>query len=133
MPDDAAHRTRKWPRRRLALGGAALLVVIFAIGVMLSRRSTEPAQWRIDNAFEVQSSSTEIPILITEADCASGRLATDRIHVDIDYSESAVTIDIRVKPLGGSQSCQAVETPFVVRLREPLGERVLVDANAPKP
>lgn len=94
MPSDAAHRRREWPRRRLVLGATALLIVIFAIGVMLSRRSTEPAQWRIDNTFELQSSSTEIPILITEADCASGRLATDRIHVDIEYSESAVTIDI---------------------------------------
>jgi hypothetical protein len=115
----------------LALGAAALLIASFAIGVMLSRRSTEPAQWRIDDTFEVEPSSTEIPILITEADCASGQLATDRIHVDIDYSESAVTIGIEVKPLGGSQSCQAVGTLFVVRLREPLGERVLVDANAP--
>lgn len=131
MPNHAAHRRREWPRKRLALGAAALLIAIFAIGVTLSRRSTEPAQWRIDDTFEVEPSSTEIPILVTEADCASGRLATDRIHVDIDYSESAVTIDIEVKPLGGSQSCQAVETPFVVRLREPLGERVLVDANAP--
>ena len=51
----------------------------------------------------------------------------------MSYSTSAVIIDIAVETLGGDQSCQAIETPYTARLRELLGERALVDANARTP
>lgn len=72
-------------------------------------------------------------MLVQEPGCASGRPATDRIVLNVSYSASAVTIDIEVEPLSGDQSCQAVDTPYVVQLREPLGERELIDANARTP
>lgn len=133
MPDTGDHQQRKPMWSRLVLGAIVVVVASFAIAVTLSRSSAEAARWRLDISFVPQPSSTEIPILISEAACASGRPTTGRTKIDIDYSGSAVTIGIKVKPLGGDQSCQAVETPYVAQLREPLGARVLLGANAPTP
>ena len=51
----------------------------------------------------------------------------------MSYTSAAVIIDVTVEPLGGDQTCQAVETPYTVKLQEPLGARSLVDANARTP
>ncbi len=93
----------------------------------------EPATWRLDGSFVPQASSTRVPILVIEAACSSGAPTTGRMEVDVDYARDVVTIDVRVTPLGGDQECVLVPTPYVVELREPLGDRLLVDANARTP
>ena len=121
-----------WPR--VLLGAIVIVVAAFAIAAMVNGYSrAEIASWRLDPSFAPRASSTEIPILVLEAACASGRPTTGRMEVEVAYSASSVTIGIKVKPLGGDQDCQAVQTPYVVGLREPLGDRELVDANARTP
>jgi hypothetical protein len=124
-------------RLREATAAAVVVVALLAIWFtwfIASRGSgAEAARWRLDPSFTPAPESTNIPLLVQEAACASGRLATERIELSVRYSDSAVTIDIRVRPLDGDQSCQAIETPFSVQLREPLGQRALVDANARTP
>jgi hypothetical protein len=112
----------------------AALVVLTAWKVMDHfRDQPEAARWRLENTAAVAPASTKIPVLVMESACASGQFATGRIVTSIAYSPDAVTIDIRVRPLGGAQTCQGVTTPYVVTLREPLGTRQLKDANAHRP
>lgn len=114
---------------------AALVVVISCLGIWLiaNRSTADDARWRLEESFIPKASSTEIPVRVSEAACASGTPATGRMEIKVSYSPSAVTIDIKVEPLKGDQSCVGVETPYTVKLREPLGERELVDANARTP
>lgn len=127
-------RSINWTRRRTVISVAVVVVALLAIWFIANRGSgAEPARWRLDPSFTAAPESTEIPLLVQEAACASGTPATGRIELNVRYSASEVTIDIRVKPMGGDQSCQAVETPYSVQLREPLGQRELVDANARTP
>jgi hypothetical protein len=123
-----------WSRRRTLIAAAVVVVALLAFWFIASRGSgAEAARWRLAPSFSPAPESTDIPLLVQEAACASGRPATGRIELDVRYSDSAVTIDIRVRPLGGDQSCQAIETPLSVQLREPLGQRALIDANARTP
>ncbi len=110
---------------------AAVVVAELTIWFVSSREpSAHDATWRVDPSFTPQATSVEILVRVQEATCSSGKPATGRIKVDVSYSASAVTIDISVKPLDGDNTCQAVETLYAVRLREPLGDRELVDANS---
>ena len=53
---------------------------------------------------------------------------------DVDYQAKTVRIDVGVRPLGGDRTCPGnPDTPFVVELSEPLGERALVGDEAGKP
>jgi hypothetical protein len=117
----------------IGLAIAAFLVVTAWRVIDDVSHQPEAARWRLDTKVAITPASTKIPVLLIESSCASGQPASGRIATSISYSLAAVTIDIRVRPLGGSQSCQAVTTPYVVALREPLGNRVLKDANARTP
>ena len=122
-----------WTGRRTVIS-VAVVVALLAIWFIANREpGAEAARWRLDPSFTHAPESTDIPLLVQEAACASGTPATGRIDLSVRYSAAAVTIDIRVRPLVGDQSCQAVETPYSVQLREPLGQRELVDANARMP
>ncbi len=123
-----------WTRRTALISAAVVVVALLGFWFIASRWSgAEAARWRLDPSFTPAPESTEIPLLVQEAACASGTPATGRIELSVRYSDSAVTIDVRVRPLGGEQACQAIETPLSVQLREPLGQRALVDANARTP
>ena len=134
LEHSAGMRTTKWTRRRTVVS-AAVVVALLATWFIVSRGSdAEAARWRIDPSFTPAPQSTEIPVLVEEAACASGKPATGRIELNVKYSDSEVTIDIRVRPLDGDHhTCQGVDTPYSVHLREPLGQRELVDANARTP
>ena len=127
-------RATNWTRHRTLIAAAVVVVALLAIWFIAGRGSgAEAARWRLDPSFTPAPESTSIPLLVQEAACASGRSATGRIELSVRYSDTAVTIDIRVQPLDGDQTCQAIETPLSVQLREPLGQRALVDANARTP
>lgn len=72
----------------------------------------------------------QIPILVFETACSSGAPTMGRMEVDVAYMRDVVSIDVQVTPLGGDQECLLVPTPYAVELREALGDRVLIDANA---
>jgi hypothetical protein len=117
----------------LAAVGVAVAGVVITAVVTRVWRDAEPATWQVDPSFVPQADSTQIPILVFERACSSGTPTTGRMHVDIDYTSTAVTIGIDVTPLSGDQECVLVPSPYVVELGEPLGDRRLVDANAGVP
>lgn len=117
-------------RRKLCGAVAVALLLVGAWWFVSRGPRPEAAQWVLDPSFTPAPDATRIPVLVQEAACASGQPATGRLHVHVRYSSAQVTIDVRVTPLLGSGTCQAVVTPLVVNLREPLGTRTLVDANS---
>ena len=67
--------------------------------------------------------------LITEQSCASGTSASGRVSDPlIEYGARTVTVTFGVRPLDGAQTCQS-NPPLAIEvtLREPLGDRMLVD------
>ncbi len=101
-------------------------VAVLALGGWLFRDSFDtepsPATWVLAPSASVTPASTLIPVLVTEADCAGGRLATGRIIASVTYDLDTVTVNLRIKPLPGDHDCQAVATPYTVHLSEPLGD-----------
>jgi hypothetical protein len=90
----------------------------------------EPASWSLDPAFDVPGAdAVDIPILVEERECASGRSAEGRIAppvIELGADEVRITISVFRAP-GDFQTCQSnPATPFVVVLPEPLGDRELV-------
>lgn len=79
--------------------------------------------------------ATEIRVLVTERACNSGEDAAGRIEVaSVEEDDDSVTVTLAVRPRGGGQSCPSnPETPFVIQLSEPIGERVLLDGSSVPP
>lgn len=75
--------------------------------------------------------SSQVHLLVTEIDCASGKPADGRVTLErLVEHEDRVELVVGVEaPTGDAQTCQFnPPTPFVVELDEPLGTRTLVDA-----
>jgi hypothetical protein len=92
----------------------------------------EIASFRVAPGVELDPAATEIAVLVTERACNSGEDAQGRIAVAaIDADDDSVTVTFAVRPRGGGQECPSnPETPFVLELPEPLGERVLLDGSS---
>ncbi|MFD2028589.1 hypothetical protein [Promicromonospora aerolata] len=76
------------------------------------------------------AASSEVPVLVTEIDCASGKPADGRVRVEhLVELEDRVELVIGVEaPPGDGQNCPSnPPTPFTIELDEPLGNRTLVD------
>lgn len=114
---------------------AALLLALAAVlatGCSLVDRVTgEPpqqAQWAVDPAAAVTQDATELPLLVGEVACASGRDASGRIEVAVDYHDDSIVITAYVRPREGDQDCQGnPPTPYLLQLDEPIGERELIN------
>ena len=89
------------------------------------------ASFRVDPGVELTAAHTEIPVLVTERACNSGQDAQGRIvEPEIVLGQDSVTVVFAVRPRGGNQDCPSnPETPHVLRLPEPLGERTLLDGS----
>lgn len=90
------------------------------------------AVWRLDRGSPKPSpESTEIPVLVTEQDCASGEPATGRIaEPRVHVGARRVVVSIFVRPGDGAETCPSnPPTPYVLRLPEPLGNRALLDGG----
>lgn len=86
------------------------------------------AQWTVEPGFVVDEETTEIPLLIVEVECASGRDAVGRTRVEVDYAEDAISIRALVQRLEGDQECPGnPPTPQTLELDEPIGNRELVN------
>ena len=67
--------------------------------------------------------------MVTELACASGQPADGRIRVDVPYGADTIGFDVRVIPREGAQDCPGnPDTPYLVPLDEPVGDRVIVSA-----
>ena len=93
------------------------------------------ASFRVAPDAELDPAAREIPVLVTERACNSGEDARGRIVVaSIDESDDSVTVTFAVRPRGGGQECPSnPETPFVLELPAPLGDRVLQDGSSVPP
>jgi hypothetical protein len=91
------------------------------------------ATWQPDGP--VDPVSTRLALLVNENECASGATATGRIKdPDVEYRAESVVITIRVEQRGGDQDCQGnPDTPFVLNLDEPVGNRQLLDGGRRPP
>lgn len=92
------------------------------------------AEFRVGPGTELRPELTEIDVLVTERACNSGEDATGRIVDPAIIADAAtVTVVFGVVPRPGNHTCPSnPETPFRLELREPLGERRLLD-GAPVP
>ena len=90
----------------------------------------QAANW--DLAFEPDPSASELHLLVQEQACASGRSAEGRIDVRVVTTDDTIGLNVRVRPLGGDQECPGnPNTPFVLALPEPVGQRRIVPSQSP--
>jgi hypothetical protein len=89
------------------------------------------ASFRVTQDVELGPEVTEIPVLVTERACNSGQDARGRIvQPRIVLGDQAVTVVFAVRPRGGDQDCPSnPETPHLLVLPEPLGDRTLLDGS----
>jgi hypothetical protein len=91
-----------------------------------------PATWQLDpEEGRPGPDATSFSALVTERSCASGQSSEDRVSPPMfSYGRDQVLVAFGVRPLGGMQNCPGnPETRVAVVLREPLGERELLDAG----
>lgn len=95
------------------------------------RHGVIASHWRLRPGTRLQAGKRTIRILVKERYCASGRSAKGRIERPlIVYGSRSIRIATFVRPLPGGGNCQEnPETRFLIRLREPLGERRLLNAT----
>jgi hypothetical protein len=100
-------------------------------------RANNPASsWRLDPAADSPTpASTELRTLVTEIHCASGQSAVRRVEPpDAFYGEADIRIVAYVTRLPGVQRCPGnPETPAVIVLPKPIGDRLLIDAGTYPP
>ena len=99
------------------------------------RAGLQLAMFRVAPGQELTPETRDVQVLVVELGCNSGEDARGRVRVDrILPGESSVTVVIGTVPREGSHDCQDnPETPFVLELPEPLGDRVLLDAYSIPP
>ena len=97
--------------------------------VRAARGRIRASSWRLDPTYELTVQDTELRLLVSEQSIAGGKRAHDRIlapdlHLggDILLLRVFVTPDIGFKTRGANP-----ETPVIVRLPEPVGDRELLD------
>lgn len=86
------------------------------------------APWWLDERLPPPTAEvTDLQVLIHERACSGGSYATGRIGSPlVVYSADAVVITVGVREIGGT--CQySPSTPAVIVLKEPIGERQLLD------
>ena len=93
------------------------------------------ATWALPPGAELGPDTTEFTALVTEGACASGRASAGRvIGPRVEWTDDAVTVTFRVRPLPGAQECPGnPPTPVVVRLDQPLAGRTLLDGGREPP
>ncbi len=108
----------------VVLLGGACTELIPGVGV----RPAQQAQWTVDPAFDLDPAATEIPLLVVEAECASGRDATGRVSLDVEEDGEQVVVTAWVRPRPGDQTCQGnPPTDVTLELGSPLAGRDLVN------
>ena len=91
-----------------------------------------PATWTLlPNQPAPDRSTVEFTALVTDTGCTGGEPVGPRLlPPSITYTDNAVLIVFAARPFQGITTCQGKPpTKAVVRLREPLGDRRLLDAG----
>lgn len=89
------------------------------------------ASFRVAPDVELVPGLAEIPVLVTERACNSGQDARGRIvGPQVVAADDAITVVFAVRPRGGDQECPSnPETPHLLVLPEPIGNRTLLDGS----
>lgn len=90
-----------------------------------------PASVALDPDRPVDPTSTDLPVLINERACASGRAPVDRDVVPlVTESAASVTVVVLVEPVQGGAECPDNPWhPITIALDAPVGERALFDGG----
>jgi hypothetical protein len=96
------------------------------------RDGIRASSWRLDPSFEPGGDQQELRILVTERTMASGTPAAGRLlPPDLHLGEHRVVLRVYVRPIEGYVGRAGKpgkhETPVIVWLPEPLGDRQLLD------
>ena len=120
-----------WTRWLFVGSVLAVLAVAFWFGFGPGKSSV--AVWEVQGAY--RPADTELSLLVNENACASGTSAEGRIQKpDVEYRSDSVVVTIRVRQRGSSESCPGnPDTPYVLRLEEPVGNRQLLDGGQSPP
>ncbi|WP_165909227.1 MULTISPECIES: hypothetical protein [unclassified Rathayibacter] len=88
----------------------------------------ETATWALADPSAVSAQSDRIDLLVSRLECASG-VTGETLPPVVSYSAEEVAVRVDVKANGNAAAnCQGNDlVPVSVELREPLGERNLVD------
>jgi hypothetical protein len=71
--------------------------------------------------------TTAFDAVISRTGCSSGKQGQPQTPT-VDYTETTVTITVRIEPHVGSGTCQGVAgVPYRIHLTQPLGQRTMVD------
>ena len=91
----------------------------------------ETATWELDPSVPYSAGATEIHVLAQEWACNSGRDASGRVVQSVAYRDDAVVVTLALRPDGDTMhSCQSnPATPYVVRLDQAVGNRLLQDGG----
>lgn len=106
-------------------GGSCPLVIQMPQGL-------NTVEWRVDPDEKLSPDSTSIRLTINERECVSGQEIGDRlIGPEVVYTDSQILVSFAAEPPPGDAfNCQGnPETPYVLDLVEPLGDRELVDGR----
>ena len=93
------------------------------------------ASFRVAPDVELAPGLTEIPVLVTERACNSGQDARGRIaEPQVIVGDDAITVVFAVRPREGDRECPSnPETPHLLILPDPLGNRTLLDGSVIPP
>lgn len=99
------------------------------------REGSRASSWRLDPTQPATPESTELRILLTEQSKATGVLADDRLLTpELYLDDDRVVLRLYVRPLDGYVGgTRRHETPVIVKLPEPLGDRPVVDGALYEP
>jgi hypothetical protein len=99
------------------------------------RPGLELAMFRVAPGQQLTPEMTEVEVLVTELGCNSGQDARGRVRVErIVPGDSSVIVVMATAPRDGAQECpDNPETPFLLELPEPLGDRALLDGYSIPP
>jgi hypothetical protein len=92
-----------------------------------------PAEVWLDG--EPEPDAQEVELLVVEMSCAGGESAEGRVRlVELHEREDAVEVVVGVRSGIAPRTCPSNPAmPFTVELREPLGDRTIIDASVYPP
>jgi hypothetical protein len=133
----ASKRTMRRNLARILLVAPLLVSGCGAMTPTATNEGLSPATWILDPEASVPTAdATTFTVLVTETACASGQPMGGRLlPPSITYGEDAVLVVFSALPPGGDlQTCPSNPSMrAVVTLREPLGDRRLLDAGLVPP
>ena len=124
----------RWGKVFVGLVAVSLVTWVLVAALDDDLGGAEPARWWVAPGATLGPTSREVPIVVNEVECASGRSAEGRIVVEIVYGSDSIDIDVGVRPRGGDQECPSnPDTSFTVELSEPLGDRTITGERTDLP